>query len=282
MSEARTLLLGLIAGSTIIFGLPIGRMKGPKQGLRTLLNALAIGILVFLIWDVLSHAYVPINLALGKWRMHHGSLWSVVGYGLLFFSGLGIGLLSLVYYERFLSRRKNQTSEASPSLTKVLTVNRWKVSTYTPTQRMAFLVAVGIGLHNFGEGLAIGQSSIRGEIALATVLVIGFALHNATEGFGIVAPMSAASERPSWPFLFGLGLIGGVPTFIGTFVGSQFTSPTMSVVFFTLAAGSILYVVVQLLSVASRANRPVLVMWGLFLGLFAGFVTDMVVTAGGA
>ena len=143
-------------------------------------------------------------------------------------------------------------------------------------------MAVGIGLHNFGEGLAIGGSAAQGEISLATLLVVGFALHNATEGFGIVAPMSAALERPSWPFLIGLGIIGGGPTFFGTLIGSQFTSNAMSIIFLTLAAGSILYVVIQLLNVAQRANRPVLIMWGIFTGVSAGFITDMVVTVGGA
>ena len=70
------------------------------------------------------------------------------------------------------------------------------------------LIAVGIGLHNFAEGLAIGQSAASGDIALATLLVIGFGLHNATEGFGIVAPLAAdeTAERPSWAFLGLLGL----------------------------------------------------------------------------
>jgi ZIP family zinc transporter len=121
-----------------------------------------------------------------------------------------------------------------------------------------------------------------GEISLATVLVIGFALHNATEGFGIVAPLAAEDDRPSWGFLLLMGLIGGGPTFLGTVVGSQFTSDALSVIFLTLAAGSILYVIVQLLGIAQRAGRNELLYWGLLAGLAAGFITDMVVTAGGA
>jgi ZIP family zinc transporter len=282
MSETRILLLGLIAGSTIFLGLPIGRMRRAAPGLRHFLSALATGILIFLIWDVFSHAYAPIDTALANLRNHTATIWPVFGYASLFFLGTGVGLLSLVYYERFLARHKPQRTGPGAMAVTELTTRRWRVSTYSPSQRLAFLVAVGIGLHNFGEGLAIGGSAVRGEISLATLLVIGFALHNATEGFGIVAPMSAAAERPSWPFLLGLGLIGGGPTFAGTLIGSQFSSNAMRIIFLTLAAGSILYVVVQLLNVAQRANRPVLIMWGIFAGVTAGFLTDMIVTAGGA
>jgi ZIP family zinc transporter len=156
------------------------------------------------------------------------------------------------------------------------------VAALSPARRIALLIAVGIGLHNFGEGLAIGGSAARGDISLATLLVIGFALHNATEGFGIVAPLAAEDERPSWSFLLTMGAIGGAPTFIGTVVGRQFTSDAVSVVFLTLAAGSILYVVLQLAGMAYRSPRHELLVWGVFAGLFAGFITDMVVTAGGA
>ena len=156
------------------------------------------------------------------------------------------------------------------------------ISGWSAARRLSLLIAVGIGLHNFGEGLAIGGSAAAGEIGLATVLVIGFALHNGTEGFGIVAPLAAEGDRPSWGFLLLMGLIGGGPTFVGTAVGRQFTSDAMSVIFLTLAAGSILYVVIQLLGVAYKNGRKELIYWGVLLGLCAGFVTDMVVTAGGA
>ena len=156
------------------------------------------------------------------------------------------------------------------------------LSSWSTARRLALLIAVGIGLHNFGEGLAIGGSAASGAINLATMLVIGFALHNATEGFGVVAPLAAEGERPSWSFLLLMGVIGGGPTFLGTAVGRQFTSDAVSVVFLTLAAGSILYVIVQLLGVAHRSGRKELLYWGLLAGLAAGFITDMVVTAGGA
>jgi ZIP family zinc transporter len=156
------------------------------------------------------------------------------------------------------------------------------ISGWPAARRLSLLIAVGIGLHNFGEGLAIGGSAASGAIGLATILVIGFALHNGTEGFGIVAPLAAENDRPSWGFLLLMGLIGGGPTFVGTAVGRQFTSDAMSVIFLTLAAGSILYVVIQLLGVAHKNGKKNLIYWGVLLGLSAGFVTDMVVTAGGA
>jgi ZIP family zinc transporter len=137
-------------------------------------------------------------------------------------------------------------------------------------------------LHNFGEGLAIGGSAASGEIGLAVLLVIGFALHNGTEGFGIVAPLAAEGERPSWGFLLAMGLIGGGPTFVGTAIGAQFTSDALSVVFLTLAAGSILYVVLQLVMLAGRSPRHRPLYAGVLVGLAVGFVTDMIVTAGGA
>jgi zinc transporter, ZIP family len=282
MSVGHTLVLGAIAGSTILLGLPIGRLRKALPGLRLFLNAMAIGILLFLIWDVLSHAYVPIDVALSRLHDHRGSIGPVLGYGVLFFGGIGIGLLSLVYYERFLSERRPRPLGPGAMTVTESRAQRFGVAGLSPARRLALMIAVGIGLHNLGEGLAIGGSAARGEIGLATLLVIGFALHNATEGFGIVAPLAAESDRPSWAFLLLMGLIGGGPTFVGTAIGHQFTSDPISVIFLTLAAGSILYVVIQLLGVAQKVGRHRLLAWGVLLGLVAGFATDMVVTAGGA
>ncbi|MGN6130381.1 MAG: ZIP family metal transporter [Nocardioidaceae bacterium] len=294
MSLPTTLLLGLIAGATILLGLPVGRLRRPTPSLRLLLNAVAIGVLVFLVWDVLSAAWEPIDSALGALHEGNGGLGSAVGYGLLFVVGVSVGLLSLVWYERWMARKvaaKPSTAPVRPQGPGAMTLGEVQpprgIASWSVARRLSLLIAVGIGLHNFAEGLAIGQSAASGEIALALMLVIGFGLHNATEGFGIVAPLTADVDgdgkprRPSWPFLLTLGAIGGGPTFVGTVIGHTFTSEPVSVVFLTLAAGSILYVITQLIGVAARAKRPDLLAYGLLIGLVAGFLTDAIVTAAG-
>ena len=143
------------------------------------------------------------------------------------------------------------------------------------------MIAIGIGVHNFGEGLAIGQAAASNEISLAVTLIIGFGLHNATEGFGIMGPLSGEGIRPSWKLILVLGLIGGGPTFLGTLVGQAWTSDAVSVLFFTVAGGSILYVVQELFAVNRKYGNPVLIMWLLVLGALLGFATDFVVTAAG-
>ena len=299
MSLEKTLLLGFIAGVTILIGMPVGRMRSPAPMLRLMLNAIAVGILVFLIWDVLSAAWEPIDHKLASIHEGHGGLGSALGYGVLFTSGLTVGLLGMVGYEAYLRRRTIVPDEAllatdEPDSGPASNAGSGGVAVRTRPQRMhsrarttALLIAVGIGLHNFAEGLAIGQSAASGQVALATLLVIGFALHNATEGFGIVAPLAGdVDDRgeirlPSWRFLVTLAAIGGGPTFVGTIVGHGFTSDALSVIFLTLAAGSILYVVIQLIGVAAKSKRADVLAYGMLIGLLAGFLTDAVVSAAG-
>jgi zinc transporter, ZIP family len=301
MSLEKTLLLGFIAGVTILLGLPIGRLKRPAPRLRLMLNAIAVGVLLFLVWDVLSAAWEPIDAALGDVHAGNGGLDTALGYGLLFVGGLSVGLLGLVAYEKWMDRATHDpdatlvdtpaASVPGPAPAGGVAVQqappRTGIAAWSPARRLALLIAVGIGLHNFAEGLAIGQAAANSEIALATLLVIGFALHNATEGFGIVAPLAADTDEhgerriPSWGFLLALGAIGGGPTFIGTAVGHYFTSEVMSVVFLTLAAGSIIYVILQLVAVGAKSRRMDLLAYGLLIGLIAGFLTDAIVTAAG-
>lgn len=300
MGLAQTLLLGVIAGGTIVLGLPLGRLRRPAPGLRAFLNAVAVGILLFLVWDVLSHAWEPIDAALIRVHDGHGGLATAAGYGGIFAAGLAVGLLALVGYERWMSRthhRGGTGAAAGPAARfgpGAMHADELRVAlphglaAWSPARRLALLIAVGIGLHNFAEGLAIGQSAARSEIALATLLVIGFGLHNATEGFGIVAPLAGDVDadgrplRPGWGFLLAMGAIGGGPTFVGTAVGHSFTSEPVTVAFLTLAAGSIIYVITQLLDVAAKTRRGDLLAYGLLLGLLLGFGTDAIVTAAGA
>jgi len=219
---------------------------------------------VFLLWDVITKASEPINAALIGAR--HGAAGPFAGLLALFVVGFGLGLLSLIYLERSLIRPTAagvRTGEVAPA-------------------QLALMIAVGIGAHNFSEGLAIGQSAVSGAISLATILIVGFGLHNMTEGFGIGAPLVAGGVRPSWRFLGVAGLIGGGPTFLGTVVGYGFHSDYVFVAFLSLAAGSILYVIGELLSAGRRLGVRELAGWGLALGFLAGYATDLVVTWGGA
>jgi ZIP family zinc transporter len=280
VSAGQTLLLGAIAGFTIFLGLPLGRMRSASATATAALSALATGILLFLFWDVLVHGVEPVEEAMHG-AVDGGSWARFAGLGMLLAGGFAVGLMSLGYYERWAGGRR-VTKLVGPGAAAVDEfASRTWFDGLSSGRRLALLIAVGIGLHNFGEGLAIGQSAAKGATSLALALIIGFALHNATEGFGIVGPMGGEAERPGWGFLALLGLIGGAPTFLGTALGQAWVSDAVSVAFFAIAAGSILFVVQELFAVNRKLGRPIVVLWMTFGGLVLGFGTDFVLEAVG-
>ena len=258
MSQATAVLLGAIAGATIFLGLPVARIRGLPKSVQGFLNAFATGILVFLLWDILSHGSAPVETALGAAR--NGDRGPFVGMGLIFAVGIAAGLLGLVYFNRAL-------------------FGRLKHDAHTPSPKsLSLAIATGLGLHNLSEGLAIGQSAHTGAIAFAGVLVVGFALHNITEGFGIAAPMTMEPKPVSWGFLGLAGLIGGGPTFIGTWIGYLASSDYFYVAFLAIAAGALLYVVNELFNLGRRLSSPPAFAWGLLLGFLVAYSTDLILT----
>ncbi|GCF09397.1 ZIP family metal transporter [Dictyobacter arantiisoli] len=293
MSTGTIILLGAFAGATIFLGLPLVFLKQLPLSVKYFLNMLATGILLFLFFDVVSKASDPINASLRAVQAHHTAIGPFLLNVILLVLGMGLGSVGLVYFNRLVFGRM-RTHTASPvvpvqaagdpisSSSSVNAANAASSSAlgeHTPAT-LALLIATGIGLHNFSEGLAIGQSAATGALQLAIVLIVGFGLHNMTEGFGIAGPLSG--QRVSWKFIALLGLIGGGPTFLGTIIGIIFNSPQMFILFLALAAGAIVYVVAELLGQARRFRSPEIVMWGLLIGFLLGYATDLIVTYGGA
>ncbi len=279
MTSVQILLLGALAGFTIFLGLPAGRLRNPAVRLKAFLSAAATGILLFLLWDVLTAATEPVEAALVAASRNGGSWLHFAGLAGLFAGCVALGLLSLVYWDRWITRRRAESALGPGAASTAEFVQA--APGLSPSRWLALFIAVGIGLHNFAEGLAIGQSAAAGEVSLALILVVGFGLHNATEGFGIVAPLSGDRVRPSWGFLALLGLIGGGPTFVGAVIGQASVNSAVSVAFLALAAGSILYVIIELLNINRSFGLKKLVTWGLLVGLMAGFITDWILVAAG-
>lgn len=299
---AQLLLLGTIAGFTIFLGLPLAILQNVSPRKKGFLNALSIGILLFLVIDVFSHAWntatcvsssaftgtsatcgTP-NTAASNWSITDAILDLIAIFG-----GLGLGLLGLVAYEaRFMAK--------APPIVKSSLQNGPVAAQITTTEqstqlrdlldhhpyRLAMMIAIGIGAHNFSEGLAVGQSYAAGSVGLALLLIVGFGAHNATEGFGIAGPLSGLIKRPNARFLAVAGLVGGGPTFLGTVVGSLWTSVLTYVLFLSIAGGALVYVSMLMYNSARRQTTNQILMVGIFAGLCAGLVTDLIVTLGGA
>jgi zinc transporter ZupT len=245
-------LLGVYVGVIpVVLGmlfLPVLRRVGGR-GVRVLL-ALTVGVLVFLAVDASIEGF---ELSQGSGAAFGGVLLVLVGAVLAF--------MALMAVDRWLRARSAQAVDAPDG------------------GRLALMIAVGIGLHNLGEGLAIGSAYAVGALALGSALVIGFALHNTTEGVAIVAPLVARSTSPMR--LLGLGIIAGGPAIVGALIGVTVDNPALSALLFGLGVGAITQVVVQIApsmrAPGSRTLDPV-VFPGMAVGVLLMYATGLLVT----
>jgi ZIP family zinc transporter len=230
-----------------------------RKGLQFLL-ALTVGLLAYLLVDSAHDGLEAAATVPG----------SLQGPALFVFGAVG-AYLTLDFIGAWLSRRRQHAAAESRMQTGWI---------------LALLIAIGIGLHNFGEGLAIGSAFALGELALGTLLIVGFTLHNTTEGLAIVAPLardSGPDRRVGLAQLVQLGLIGGVPTILGAWLGAFVYSPTLAVLFLALGVGGIAQVTRQILlqSAGDRGLTAYLreahVVAGLAIGVLVMYATGLVV-----
>jgi FtsP/CotA-like multicopper oxidase with cupredoxin domain/zinc transporter ZupT len=260
LSFGMTVLLGALAGLTIFLGLPVARMRTVSPAVMAALNALAIGILVYLVVEIAGSATAPLLRAARFWH-GGGAPLGVISLAIAYVGGLFAGLVGLGIVANRLSSR------AASSIHQPLV--------------LAAVIAIGIGAHNFAEGLAIGASAASGATAIAVGLIVGFALHNATEGFGIAAPLSGRII-PSWPQLTLAGIVAGGPTFLGTVVGYSFQSPVLSVLFLATAIGALVFVIGEIWAVLRRnLGITPLVTSMLACGFLIALTTELVLDLSG-
>ena len=249
------LFLGLLAGGTIVLGLPVARLRRVSPKTKGFLNAISTGVLIFLLVEIAGHLLEDIEELIEGAVGRGIALTDAARSGSLFALGFSIGLLGLVYFERrYLGGAKNG------------------IAPRTRAKQLALMIAIGLGLHNFSEGLAIAQGYAGGALRFAWLLAIGFALHNATEGFGIAAPLSG--HHVSWKFLLGAGLIAGGPTFLGTLVGGWWVNKPFETFCLALASGTILYIVGELFHLGRQLKEEAVIGVGLLTGFFVAVLTD--------
>jgi zinc transporter, ZIP family len=236
------LYVGVIPVALGLLWFPLASRVGPK-GLDVLL-AVTVGLLAFLLIDTVGEGLESAASLPSSFQ----------GLALFVASAAGAWLL-LDLVGAWLRGRRARTRLVAGS----------------PASIVALLVAVGIGLHNLGEGLAIGAAFALGEAALGTLLIVGFTLHNTTEGLAIIAPI--AKERPSVWTLARLGAIGGVPTIAGAWLGGVVHSPVIALLCLGLGAGAIAQVAYQV-SRQMAGPQPIATYFAsahVALGLLAGF-----------
>ena len=232
-------------------------LRSVDKRLVQFLMALTIGLLGFLGLDALLE---------GQEFAGQGS--QAFGGGALVFLGAAVSYLGLVGVDARLRRRKAREKDegASP----------W---------RLAFLVSLGIGLHNMGEGLAIGSSYAIGSLALGATLIVGFALHNTTEGLAIVAPVAGDQDIDRGlrlRRLAGLGLLAGLPAVFGAWIGASAFNTSLAAFMFGLGAGAIAQVIVQIAPAvrdsAGKLLHP-LAVGGIVTGVVLMYATGLLVSA---
>ena len=238
--------LGVIAGLIPVYLglLPIPLFRRLSISKRNLLLCFSIGILLFLFADVTGE-----GVGLSK----------QVSYGPFLFA---VGLIVGVGVPFFVSSRRHQVKDESPAAANI-----------SAKSLTGYIISFAIGMHNLGEGLALGSAYAAGQFALTTLLVVGFALHNGTEGIAISGPVSDIRVRKRELAL--MGLLAGSPTVIGSVLGSQFYSVVAGALFFSIAAGALLYVVVELLR---RAQSSKSTLAGLLVGILLMYFTDLLLS----
>ena len=240
------LYVGVIPVYLGLFWFPALRQLGRRW--MVFLLAVTAGLLVFLGLDTLAEALEQAGAVPGPFQ----------GVGLV-----GLGAVATFFLLEAISRRQaaGGRSEASQRLS------------------IAYMIAIGIGLHNLGEGLAIGAAYNVGEIALGTFLVVGFIVQNITEGLGIIAPV--LRDRPGWGHLGLMGLVGGAPAILGAWIGGFTPSPTLAVLFLAVGTGAVFEVVYEIAQLirkdTARQPMPLTVFSGILAGMALLWFTGLLI-----